>query len=91
MSTSTKFTEGPWHMDSEGGVCGGFRGDETVVDNVSGSSPNEAVANARLIAAAPELLEALHRIVEWVDAGCDPSQKSIEAARAALAKAEGRS
>lgn len=42
------------------------------------------------IAAAPELLEACKRLVAWVDAGCDPSRQSLNAARAAIAKAEGK-
>jgi len=72
---------------------------------------NEQTANARLIAAAPDLLEACKRFLEWAD---DPKEnvaigtgsnagviqmkvdafvnvmKIAEAARDALAKAEGR-
>lgn len=57
-----------------------------------------SLANARLIAAAPELLEALHdlltRYVELVNCGdCghwDPEQEDdVKAARAAIAKARG--
>lgn len=47
----------------------------------------ETVAYAKLFVAAPELAAALTRIVAWIDAGCDPSTKSLDAARAALAKA----
>ena len=50
----------------------------------------EQDANARLIAAAPELLTSLKMIMSWVDAGCDPSKKSLHASREAIAKAEGR-
>ncbi len=39
--------------------------------------------------AAPELLEACNRLIQWIDAGCDPSDKSVAAARAAIARAEG--
>lgn len=46
--------------------------------------------NANLIAAAPELLEALKRIIEWDDTGCDPSRAVLQAARAIIAKAEGK-
>lgn len=54
----------------------------------------EAVANARLIAAAPELLEALLAIESAAmnDNQCDadtPTFKAIDAARAAIAKATG--
>ena len=31
---------------------------------------------------AAALRKALHRIVEWIDAGCDPSRNSLDAARA---------
>lgn len=33
-----------------------------------------------------ELADALRRIVEWIDAGCDPSQHSVDAARTLLAR-----
>ena len=46
---------------------------------------SEREANARLIAAAPELLTALETIVEY--GACD---ENIEQARAAIAKATGK-
>ncbi len=52
----------------------------------------EALANARLIAAAPDLLEALECLQEWVD-NCFQEYSDAEVcsvARAAIAKAEGR-
>ncbi len=36
-----------------------------------------------------ELLAALERLVEWADCDCNPSKKSLEIARAAIAKAKG--
>lgn len=62
-------------------------------------SPFEAAANSRLIAAAPDLLEALRTLLpmveEWHaefprDVG-DKEAPAIAAAHAAIAKAEGRS
>jgi hypothetical protein len=54
----------------------------------------EDLANARLIAAAPELLDALRRLMDCPDLCLDTlepeSDSAIEAARAAIAKAEGR-
>jgi hypothetical protein len=57
----------------------------------------EAAANARLIAAAPELLEALQSLIDLSDDGSLHIEGSIAtedpvitAARAAIAKAEGR-
>jgi hypothetical protein len=61
----------------------------TVTQNHLGSrevGPVEAEANARLIAAAPDLLDALQAIVAIAD------RKTVEfdRARAAIAKAEGK-
>lgn len=50
--------------------------------------PNTARANARLIAAAPDLYEALERIVEEFRRG-GGKQSSFDSAAAALAKARG--
>lgn len=51
----------------------------------------EAKANARLIAAAPDLLEVLEQFVAWVDAPSESafSDSQLAAARAAIAKAKG--
>lgn len=49
----------------------------------------ESVANARLIAAAPELLEALENIVRHADV-LDRVALPIDAAEAAIAKARGQ-
>jgi hypothetical protein len=60
-------------------------------------TPDEAFANARLIAAAPELYEAVRLFVEEYDQNDDSSgvgmmiayNRALEAAKAALAKARG--
>jgi hypothetical protein len=51
----------------------------------------EQEANARLIAAAPELLEALHEMIHQFDQFNvnEFEAKAIKDARAAIAKAEG--
>ena len=51
----------------------------------------EAAANARLIAAAPELLEATKRMINWLEGVSDEIDIIDMAlqARAAIAKAEG--
>jgi hypothetical protein len=41
--------------------------------------------------AAPGLLSALIRMVEWAESGADPSPKALAAAHAAIAKARGES
>jgi hypothetical protein len=51
---------------------------------------DEMEANARLVAAAPELLEALKWAIGQVEDDLDPDhQAAMDAARAAIAKAEG--
>lgn len=46
-------------------------------------------ANARLIAASPNLLRVAHLLVSWLDEE-EGAHKLCDAARAAIAKAEGR-
>lgn len=48
---------------------------------------HETKANARLIAAAPDLLEALKWVVRISDEGGYPDGKCLQEARAAIAKA----
>lgn len=60
-------------------------------EHIGGISQVEQVANARLIAAAPELYEALDNIITATHNGFNIHQNSvlIAEARAALAKARG--
>jgi hypothetical protein len=61
----------------------------TICEEVGGRTPEEALANANLIAAAPELLRELMRAVDMADpTGVDAD---YHAARAAIAKATGQS
>lgn len=43
----------------------------------------------RVLAERDELAQALTGIIKWADADCDPSRKSLEKARAAIAKLKG--
>jgi len=52
---------------------------------IRGRTPEEMMANARLIAAAPELLEALEVLYEEL------SPRALRKAAAAIAKAKGES
>ena len=96
-----KSTPGPWkvgknhpkwplvdvcHVDAEEGqeVC-----------TIYGPSPEEAEANARLISAAPELLDALKDLVDAAfESGSsekvDPDGELFYAAKQAIARAEGK-
>ena len=88
-----KHTPGPWLAD--GASVYEERDDFSVICNFWSSSLPEWEANARLIAAAPDLLEALEQLViEYDDvelANAEPSSltAAFNAARAAIAKAKG--
>lgn len=91
---SAKHTPGPWstasdpcHFDSQTTVvaANGAR-----VAEVTGSAFDEAEANARLIAAAPDLLEACKAFVAHYPMGTNPFlDDAFRAARAAIARATG--
>lgn len=50
-------------------------------------SAAECKAAAIALDAAPAMLAALQQAVRWIDAGCDPSAKAVDAMRAAIAAA----
>ena len=99
----TQHTPGPWtiHADTDGWplvMSGGVAG--RIVANVNPQScPDESSApafvampceaNARLIAAAPELLEALEASLALIDLVIPFEGEVTRTARAAIAKAEG--
>lgn len=89
---TTKHTPGPW-MIFEGGDIGSAAvrtPEHTVIKagTVKGETIGVAMQNAKLIAAAPELLEACKGLLEMVPAQYLDSIV-CEDARAAIAKAEG--
>jgi hypothetical protein len=101
-TTSVKHTPGPWEikeMSLRDGL-GIFASDNmcalAIVYPEIGQRFDEGKANARLIAAAPELLEALQTFVQYATNGNHPRWKAylttVAGARMldAIAKAEGR-
>ena len=99
-----RHTPGPWESvasdPSEGFECywiraakpygGPFRGSRVVeIGAVNGPQNSEQSANARLIAAAPDLLAALEDLVGICRMGAEktPARKKYDAALAAIAKA----
>jgi len=104
----SKHTPGPWwlgrdpsHFGSLTSITGGSdsTGGIRSVAEVGGPDIDEAEANASLIAAAPEMLDALKAMtklyVDFVnsgDCGCwDPERiDEVKLARAVIAKAEGK-
>jgi hypothetical protein len=84
----TRHTPGPWNAEGKA-ICG----DGVVVAHTTMRGGQDWLANARLIAAAPDLLEALREILtltERLAAGTrDETDERIGSARAAIEKAEG--
>ena len=100
---TTKHTPGPWMIERYGShkdlVIAPGADIETAgiaeVDRRPGD-PDGPTPNARLIAAAPEMLEALRSLADAVDVTEIPQWvpalgTAYDAARAAIAKAEGES
>lgn len=95
-----KHTPGPWTITSwaTGAVNGPH---DRMVASVYGDHADcqrdeRQDANARLIAAAPDLLEALRKVRDWMDdpvenMRCPVDMELASAIRIAVAKAEGRS
>jgi hypothetical protein len=88
-------TPGPWELNTQdtglndsGTILGAG---VVIVPDIYGRSKAECDANARLIAAAPELLEELKTLSQLVAAHIpDEAENWNRAALAAIAKAEGR-
>ena len=82
-----KFTPGPWRIEASPPVIAGANGN-LVAEMRRQREKGEADANARLIAAAPELYAALEAMVKQYNFGDTlPAAHPLIAARAALAKA----
>lgn len=94
------FTPGPWFEHREGfsTVYVEARLRQGVIQEVAACGPTEAgqdsqYANARLISAAPELLEALQQCAEWLDIHAPAGSAEsfcVDEAKAAIAKALGK-
>lgn len=95
--TEFKGTLGPWGLNQQGEIvtANGMNLSIALMYHSGFIDGVERKANARLIAAAPELLEALQGLVadyEWSARGKDLYAKEhpITLARAAIAKALGK-
>lgn len=98
--SAAKHTPGPYCLDDESDTAEGSRmilaPDGTKLACTTGLYEDaEDIANARLLAAAPELLEALQYAEQWLaDLQKRPGmrlslQGAVDVARAAIAKATG--
>jgi hypothetical protein len=89
---NAQHTSGPWWVDDDGFVASGSGDDYKTIADPRCMEPrgNEAEidANADLIAAAPDLLDALQNMLSCADAGDMDSLANASAdARAAIQKA----
>lgn len=96
----TKHTPGPWYIESEGNPVTKWissKEDETgpvcVVFSRNGGKPSVVDANARLITAAPEMLDALRSMLKAFNVPEIDSivaLSAVEKARAVVEKATGQ-
>jgi hypothetical protein len=98
----SKHTPGPWEANSADNIYAAVNGRKEMIakccdlpcigghDDVAAQRARDMeIANARLIAAAPELLAALENIVAWMEQHHPEAAKNIPQARAAIAKVRG--
>lgn len=90
---TTQHTPGPWEAWLPGRkFVIPTRNFNAVCELVDFARDPETVdANARLIAAAPELLAACEAVLSSPTYGDTPSEEAVEMVRAAIAKARGES
>ena len=83
------YAPGPWFVVSDERDCVSTAGKKTLMEleDVEYIDCNSK-ENARLVAAAPDLLEALEMLVRWEETGTPVSDQCFAKARAAIAKAK---
>ena len=95
----TEHTPGPWIVDGDASVrvAGGHvvyavAGNGCLIATLDSANSSRQTANARLIAAAPDLLEALEHMSQCRPCGEDPWEdcEGGRKALAAIAKARGQ-
>ncbi len=90
----SKYTKGPWKCGEDAGIWAGKLKICTLSYFQDKNNPLHVCvfkteANARLIASAPELLEALKELYEAVDSCVELTPEILNIAKQAIAKAEG--
>ena len=93
MTTENKHTPGPWYAESGHEQRNGqlywqvTDGNDAIMQNQFCWCQGDQEANARLIAAAPDLLEALEMALVWLDY---EGKYDVQGIRASIAKARGQ-
>ena len=88
------YTPGPWYADMHGPYwCVFSEVTEEAISVMESEEDAKDKANANLMAAAPDLLNELRNLLDWVDElernGKHPTYDQPSAARAAIRKATG--
>jgi hypothetical protein len=91
-----KHTQGPWTINDNGGNAVLIEAEDYEIGIVHNAGPEclsedvreESMANARLIAAAPELLERLTELVEYLGEEWEQDEFIVRA-KQAIQKAKG--
>ena len=90
----TQFTPGPWRVGPTALVptVTRIQAGHALIASVyrAGEGDSQREGNARLIAAAPDLLAALHDMVHYDDLPEAEQAPAMAKARAAIAKAQGQ-
>ena len=93
----TNFTKGPWHVEpeeaSEGrglAICAEDAIVATITPEDDRQADAEDWANARLIAAAPDLLAALEVAWRWQNSDLEDEDEVLNIMAEAIAKATGK-
>jgi hypothetical protein len=76
-----KYTPGPWGIEYDTGMNDGgtiMAGEHVIVTDVYGRDTEGAEANARLIAAAPELLKVVQELLFEFDEVTDDGQRDVD-------------
>ena len=93
--TNAKHTPGPWEWDEYYTGLDGANGQGVLIYSdyegmsIHGETVAQAESNAHLIAAAPELLEALEKARQWME-DCGAQYRFPPEIDAAIAKAKGQ-
>ena len=88
---STEHTTGPWNIrdDDEDGVVSIVGSSQIVIARVRTATVEPGDGNARLIAAAPDLLYALEEALHLIETLTPLEGSTVRIVRAAIAKATG--
>ena len=87
--TEPKFTPAPWFITANKLNVKNVNLDKLICFTSNETTYNESEANANLIAAAPDLYEALVGVLKLWDATIGSEEDAIKQARKAIAKARG--